>query len=131
MNDIEVRPDQLDDAIGEIFRAFDTDVVRGMKAAAKEAIRKCADEIKAHITFDERTGKYVRSMATKKTSDTAHGIEYVWSVKAPEHRLAHLLENGHVSRSGGRVKAYPHIVFGETVANAYFTKKVQEVITHA
>lgn len=131
MADVEIRPDQLDEAVRDILVAYDADVMRGVKAAAKDAAKKCYDEIKAHVTFNERTGGYVKAMDTKKTEDTPTSIEYVWYVKAPHHRLAHLLENGHASRSGGRVKAYPHIVFGETVANAYFEKKVGEVIANA
>ena len=42
--------------------------------------------------------------------DSGHGTKkYIWHVKAPDHRLTHLLVHGHATRNGGRTKADPFL----------------------
>lgn len=59
-----------------------------------------------------RTGRYAESWdATlrKKKFSAVTGLEQ-WSIRNKDHyQLTHLLENGHASRNGGRVKAHEHI----------------------
>ena len=73
-------------------------------------------EIKEHVAFDQPTGKYVKAFRVKKMDESKYSKSRVWHVAAPNYRLTHLLEHGHALRSGGRARAYPHIIFGEQLA---------------
>lgn len=128
MSDRIIPPDHLDQAVQDILSDYYTGTTAEIKKAAGRAIRRCRDEIKAHITFDtHRHPGYVDAMSVKKTADTMTGAEYTWYVKAPHYRLTHLLERGHALRNGGRTRAFPHIRYGEEVGVTYFVAEIRRI----
>ena len=127
MADIIVNPDNLDKAVNDVLSDYYHGTNEEIKKAALRAIRQCRDEIKAHITFNQHTGDYVKAMAVKKTDESTSGVEYTWFVKPPHYRLTHLLEKGHALRNGGRTKAFPHIKFGEEVGVTYFIAEIRRI----
>lgn len=89
-------------------------------------------EIKSHITFNQRTGKYVKSFRIKKLyGDQKFNHSRIWFVATPHYRLTHLLENGHALRNGGRARAFPHIIFGEKLAQERMTELCEKAVTDA
>ena len=81
-----------------------------MKSAVKKSAKTVKDEIGQNAP--ERTGKYAKSWKTKTTKESANELEI--TVYSPSrYMLAHLLENGHAKRGGGRVRAIPHIAPAE------------------
>ena len=56
----------------------------------------------------KRTGEYAKSWTVTKTKETANGMSVVVRSRN-KYQIAHLLENGHAKRNGGRVSAVPHI----------------------
>lgn len=98
--------DDLSDAIMEQLTEYSDLATDDMKAAVKDA----ANVVKKRINSSApvRTGKYAKSWRTKTTKENDHELEV--TVYSPtRYRLAHLLENGHAKRGGGRVAAQPHI----------------------
>ena len=81
-----------------------------MKEAVKNASTTVRKEIKANAPED--TGKYAKSWTAKKVRETSQTLTMVVHSKN-RYQLAHLLEYGHVIRSGGRItgqaKAHTHI----------------------
>ena len=80
----------------------------------KKAVRKTATSVKKKISANapERTGKYAKSWTTKKTKENSHTLEMTVHSK-DRYQIAHLLENGHAKRGGGRVSGRPHIAPAE------------------
>ena len=77
-----------------------------LKAAVKKAGRTAKSDIGK--SAPERTGAYAKSWRMKVTEESAVGIGV--TVYSPSHyMLAHLLENGHAKRNGGRVTGERHI----------------------
>lgn len=104
---------------------FSDDIAEKTKNAVDDIANETMNEIKSHITFKQRTGKYVRAFRLKTTFENAFDKRVTWYVASPQHRLTHLLENGHMSRDGtSRVKAYPHIKFGEEYARENLEKEI-------
>lgn len=85
------------------------------------------EEIKNHITFDEKTGDYIKSFSLKSTK-TRTNRSRIWYVLKPHYRLTHLLEKGHALLSGGRSRAFPHIKYGDELANIKFPELLKEAI---
>ena len=76
----------------------------------KKEIQKAGKTAKTQIeqTAPRKTGKYAKSWAVKKTAETSNSLKVTVHSKT-RYALAHLLENGHAKRGGGRVRAIPHI----------------------
>ena len=105
-----VSVDQMADAIMKGLEEYNDLAADEMK----KAVRKSAKLVKTEINGSApvRTGRYAKSWTTKATKEDAHTLEV--TVYSPSrYMLAHLLENGHAKRGGGRVRAIPHIAPAE------------------
>lgn len=122
----------LADAITAELKSFSEKLDSEIESIADQVAGEVNDEIKSHITFNQRTGKYVRSFRIKKLySDQKFNHSRIWFVAAPHYRLTHLLENGHALRNGGRARAFPHIIFGEKLAQERMTELCEKAVTDA
>ena len=105
-----VSVDQMAEAIMEGLTEYAELAADEMKSAVKKSAKTVKDEIGRNAP--ERTGKYAKSWKTKTTKESANELEI--TVYSPtRYMLAHLLENGHAKRGGGRVRAIPHIAPSE------------------
>ncbi|MGN0676638.1 MAG: HK97 gp10 family phage protein, partial [Ruminococcus sp.] len=80
----------------------------------KKAVRKTATSVKKEISANapKKTGTYAKSWTSKKTRENSHTLEMTVHSK-DRYQIAHLLENGHAKRGGGRVEGRPHIAPAE------------------
>ncbi len=100
-------------------------------AHMKEAVRKAGKTVKGEISTNapKRTGKYAKSWRTKATKETASALEI--TVYSPtRYMLAHLLENGHAKRGGGRVEARPHIAPAEQHGIEQLEREIERSLSH-
>lgn len=123
-----INVDELSKAITESLTTYAEEVTKVVKNAVDETAKEVKEEIKAHITFEQPTGEYVKSFAVKTTKEEQFNRTKTWYVKSPHYRLTHLLEKSHVTRSGGRTKAHPHIVYGQLLAEKNLVKKIEDGI---
>lgn len=114
-------------AIAAALTEYTDEVAEGMKKAIDKVADETNAEIKRHITFKKRTGKYIKAFALKTSFEDKRNKRKTWYVKSPEYRKTHLLENGHKSRNGKSTKAYPHVSYGEELAE----KRLPELIENA
>ena len=72
----------------------------------KKEIQEAGKLAKTQIsqTAPRKTGRYAKSWAVKKISETSNSLEVTVHSKN-RYMLTHLLENGHAKRGGGRVAA--------------------------
>lgn len=113
---------ELSDAINDVLSNYSDEVAEKTKKAVDRAAKDCMDEIKRHITFKQPTGDYVKAFKLKTAYEDKYNKRKTWYVSGGEYRLTHLLENGHAKVSGGRTKAFPHIKYGEAVAEENLIK---------
>ena len=102
--------DQLASAVMQELEEYAETTTDGVKSAVRKAAKTVKEGIEAGAPV--RTGKYAKSWATKTTGESSHALEITVHSRN-RYQLAHLLENGHAKRGGGRVAARPHIAAAE------------------
>lgn len=87
-----------------------------LRAAANESFRETAEEaaklLKQGGPYKERTKKYTKNWTSEQRISRKSAVSGLngYSVYNKEHfQITHLLEYGHQSRNGGRVRAFSHI----------------------
>lgn len=101
-----IKPADIGAAIEEELTTYHKDVLARVNLASEEAVKALVKKTKA--TAPKRSGRFRKNIASKKILGD-HGNRYVWHVKAPDHRLTHLLVHGHAKKNGGRVKGDPFL----------------------
>ena len=117
-----IKIDQLTNEVMDELEKYRDLAAEDLKAAVKET----GDDVKKDISANApvRTGKYKKSWAVKKVSETSESIELVVHSKN-RYQIAHLLENGHAKRGGGRVRAIPHIKPAEAKGEKELVDKIK------
>ncbi len=107
-----VSVDGLADAVMKQLDEYNELATDDMKKAVKKAGKTVKEEINGSAPV--RTGRYAKSWTSRTTAESSTDIEV--TVYSPSrYMLAHLLENGHAKRGGGRVRAIPHIKPAEEI----------------
>jgi len=112
--DIEI--DDLAKAISQELESYSEEVTEKVKEVIDQVADEVMKEIKTHVKFKEISGDYVKAFRIKTLENTKYNKTKVWHVLKPFYRLTHLLEKGHALRNGKRSRAFPHIEYGEKLA---------------
>lgn len=119
-------------AIERELQNYSDEVSEKIEEAVETVANEVNDEIKQHVTFRQPTGKYVKAFRIKKLSTgSKHNHSRVWHVLGPQYRLTHLLEHGHALRGGGRARAFPHIKYGEKLAERCMQELSEQAVQDA
>lgn len=118
--------DKLSDAILKQLETYEEEVTEVMKKSVDKASDDCMRTIKSHISFEQPTGKYVKNFRLKTSYEDEYTKRKTWYVAGGQHRLTHLLELGHAKVNGGRTRAFPHIQYGEEVAQTNLMNYLKE-----
>ena len=119
-------------SIDDMAEAIEKELIEYRELAADElktAVKKAGRTAKSEIgkTAPERTGAYAKSWRMKVTEESSVGIGV--TVYSPSHyMLAHLLENGHAKRNGGRVTGERHIAPAEEHAREQLIGDIEKAL---
>ena len=105
-----VSVDELASAINEGLQEYATLAAAGVKSAVRKSAKTVKEQIEAGAPT--RTGHYKSSWVATKQEESSQSLQMVVHSK-DRYQLAHLLENGHAKRGGGRVAGRPHIAPAE------------------
>lgn len=108
---MKVSLDSLDEEIKKELENFNVEVVRATNESIKEAAREATKTLKKGGPYKNRTGKYARDWTTgqRERSKSVIEVQGYTVYNKENYQLTHLLEHGHQSRNGGRVKEFAHI----------------------
>lgn len=124
-----IQLDQLASTIQQSLELYSKRVLDGVDEAAKTAIDEMVQSTKQRSTHDRRaTGKYARAHASQVGENSTFSRSRIWYVRPNQHTLAHLLNNGHRTRSGGHVSGDHHITNAAERAMSRFEDLVKAVI---
>ncbi|MCT8978306.1 hypothetical protein N4T77_17090 [Clostridium sp. CX1] len=126
-----IKVDELSDMLADYMSNYSKDVTDGVKKAVNTVSKEVNEEIKKHVTFEQPTGEYVKSFRIKKSYEDGYKRVNTWYVTNGQYRLTHLLEKGHALWQGGRTRAYPHIKYGEILAQRRMEELAKEAIENA
>jgi hypothetical protein len=105
---VSVGIDQVAAVIVDLLNDYGKDVSARMREEVDAMAHEAAQEI--YEGAPKRTGRYAGGWAADPC-DVVNGSNQYTRVVANKTKpgLAHLLENGHATQSGGRVEGIPHI----------------------
>ena len=99
---------------------------------AKQVVDNISKEVNAeilnHITFHDKT--YSKGFKVKTSFENRRNKRNTRYV-AKEYQLTHLLEYGHITRNGGRTRAFPHVKYGNDYLEQNFEREMKEALEHA
>lgn len=98
----------LDTVLAQNLTLYHQNVNEAIDQASEKAVKDIAKRTKATAPVGAR-GDFKKNISSKLLKKTKNGSTYVWYVKAPDHRLTHLLVKGHATRDGDRTRADPFL----------------------
>lgn len=113
----------LEKAVGDILAEYSADVSKAAETAITAVAKEAAKKLKQ--SAPRRTGKYAKGW-TSKVDKGFMTVEAVVYGKTGTYQLAHLLENGHAKRGGGRTAPVVHIAPVEEWAVSEVQKRIKE-----
>ena len=116
----------LGDAIAQELTLYHEDEVEKINAAGETAVKDLVKRTKA--TAPKRTGTFKKNIAWKAVNDGHGGKRYVWHVKAPDHRITHLVVHGHATATGGRAKGNSFLSDALATILPEYERAVEEAI---
>ena len=102
-----IKPSDLGNAIAEELTIYHKDVVERVNQAGETAVKALVKKTKA--TAPKLTGDFRKRITSSVLPGKRGDRRFVWHVKAPDHRLTHLLVHGHAKKNGGRTKGDPFL----------------------
>jgi hypothetical protein len=114
---------EMDDAIMEELQKYSKLATDDMKDAVKDTAASVRKDIQSGAPVD--TGKYKKSWSVKNIHEDSESIDLVVHSRN-RYQIAHLLENGHAKRGGGRVEGKPHIAPAEQRGNETLVKTIEQ-----
>lgn len=100
--------DRVNDITGKTIK----ELAKKTKAAAPKGIR----------------GSFKKNIASK-VEDAGRGMKRgIWYVKAPDHRLTHLLVHGHATKDGGRTAGDPFLADALDQVLPDYEKEIEEAV---
>lgn len=121
-----IQASALGAAIEQELTLYAKEVEKGVEAAGEKSVKKLVKLTRATAPVGHR-GSFKRHItSTKKKSGRM--TKFIWHVKAPDHRLTHLLVHGHATKDGGRAKGNPFLKNALAQVLPEYEREVKEAI---
>lgn len=122
-----IRIEDLSDAIEQELTMYSEELVDAIDKAGDRAVKNLVKLTRASAPKGAR-GSFKRHISSKQLAKTKRASSHVWYVKPPDHRLTHLLANGHATKDGGRTKSDPFLRNALDVVLPEYEREVEEAV---
>lgn len=125
----KIKPNDLGAAIANELTTYHKDIVERVNESGRAAVKRLVTLTKAKAPVGER-GSFKKNIASQE-KDAGNGMKtFTWYVKAPDHRLTHLLVHGHATKDGGRTKGDPFLANALDQVLPEFEKDIEEAVAN-
>ncbi len=124
MSETRISTDDLSQSIKKLIDSYTDRVADGIQSTIKKITEKSASELQA--TSPKRTGDYARDWRGKVFEHGSYTYGEVYNQK--HYQVTHLLEFGHANKSGGRTKAFEHVLPVNDEAVKEFETEIKRII---
>ena len=115
--------------LADVLTEYTKEITDAVKSETEKAMKELVDE--TNTTAPKNRPKYSKSITSRTVSENARVLVKQWYVKPPEHRLTHLLNNGHQTRNGGRVDGTGFLSDAVDKVEKKYIKAVEEAVQNA
>lgn len=123
-----ITPDRLHEAIAQELSIYHENVEDKLRDVTRQHVNDLVKKTKANAPTGKR-GTFRKNIAGDfRDLKKGRTIKATWYVKAPDHRLTHLLVHGHAKKNGGRTKADPFLQNALNEVLPAYEKAVEEAI---
>lgn len=124
-----IRPEDLGTAIANELTVYHKNVIERVNESGRAAIKKLVKITKTKAPVGER-GSFKKNI-TSQEKDAGNGMKtFTWYVKAPDHRLTHLLVHGHATKDGGRTPGDPFLANALDQVLPEFEADIEEAVNN-
>jgi hypothetical protein len=116
---LELYAQDVQDGIIQVTESNMRNLVKQTKATAPTGRRH--GQFKKNITADYQELRRVKKLRGRT-------IRATWYVKAPDHRLTHLIVHGHATKDGGRTRANPFLQNALDSVLPEYERGIEEVL---
>ena len=130
MNSTTCDIDDLAKAIADSLASYTEECSEETKAEVKKIGKECAKRVRDNIKtcgINDPNQRYERSWTCSVRSDRNSNEITCYIHSKNRYQVAHLLENGHQLRNGGRARAFVHIKPAEEWAVKELEKTIKVV----
>lgn len=124
----KIKIEDLSEAIGKELELYDTAVRDGVRKETRKSMKKLVEMTKQTAPVGKRKNHYKDDITSRVIEDSYRQTVMQWYVKAPNHRLSHLLNNGHALKNGGRVEGTNFITQAHDAVLGEYEENVKKVI---
>lgn len=122
-----IKPEQLASAIKEELAMYSEEVTERIRGLSQQAAKDLVKKTRKTAPVGAR-GNFRRRISMVETTQNKRNPSFTWYVKAPDHRLTHLLVKGHATRNGDRTKENPFLQNAVNEVLPDYERKVEEAI---
>ena len=125
---VRIGDQSIDKELRGMLTMYASDITEAIDEAGLEMVDELVSITKKTAPRDQ--GDFYKAI-TAKTERRPSGNLYIWGVKAPLHRITHLLVHGHPTVNGDRVEGDPFLHDALDIVLPKYEEKVKEAIKNA
>lgn len=134
-NNRRVHIGELGSALERELTIYSQEVEDGLSRVTESSMKKLVKTTKATAPTGRRHGQFKKNITAdytglRKSGGSRRGrkVGATWYVKAPDHRLTHLIVHGHATKDGGRTRANPFLQNALDTVLPEYEREVEEVL---